>query len=139
MSKVTGLGAPISVRVTFLPVEVQVLRDEIGEQTAVLATAVAEYPLDSDRVDALQAMHEISCQVPSAGRESFEILAPTPLMADILSGAVLEAAERVHAALDVKPLDMQRVLDRMLTMEALVLTLRDFLAVDGGGLANVWI
>lgn len=139
MSKVIGLGAPLSVSVTFLPAEAPVLRDELDAEIAAFATAVAEHPGEADRVDALMAVHELRRQVPQVPCEPFTVLAPTALMSGVLAGALREATDQAHQMANVAPLELERLLVQVLAVEALLLTFRDFLVVDGGGLPAVWL
>jgi len=144
--KVIGLGAPTSVWIYFEMAEIPALIDAIGDQLArhggaaqidgrTVEPEAGVNPTDwRYHVGELQRMLgdvEHAAETRAHGR--FDVLWPTVMAHGVVHGAAGHAERRAAAA---------AVGDEAAARDALAAaqrTVRDFEAVDGGGLDAVWL
>jgi hypothetical protein len=143
--KVIGLGAPISVRISFEIAEIPALIDAIDDQLGRYGAppqrndrgrgpARDPHAVEwSDHIGELRRMRAHMEHAAAHGPERFDVVWPTVLAHDVVHGAVGHA-ERCAAAADA--VDGAAARDALAAAQR---TLRDFRAVDDGGLDAVWL
>jgi hypothetical protein len=146
--KAIGLGAPTSMRIFFERCEIPALIDAIAEVLARHGGAVrvdGRTVEPEDGVDPrgwrvhVGELYRMLGDVEDAAADRawrydrFDVLWPTVLALDVVRGAVAHAELRLAAA----------AADELPTargaLAAAQWTLREFEAVDGGGLLDVWL
>jgi hypothetical protein len=142
---VVGLGCPVSVWIRFEACEIPALLDAINDaldnyrasQRARRRSrrAASEAPPDwRVHIAELRRMHgDVQASRSADGRGSFDVLWPTVIAYEVIHGAV-RRAERAAGAAAGRDLPAARA-----ALAAAVRTRRDFDAVEGGGLPDVWL
>lgn len=139
--KVIGLGAPISVRISFEIAEIPALIDAIDDQLGRYGAppqrngrGPAPDPHAAEWSDHIGELRRMRAHVEHARQpERFDVVWPTVLAHDVVHGAIGHAERRAAAATAGDAAAAQDAL------AAAQRTLRDFQAVDGGGLDAVWL
>lgn len=131
--KVVGLGAPVSMAITFHPCEVAVLADAVrGELAAYEQRDPDERGAWADHLGELRAMLDIDARPP---RKQFEVVWPTVLAYGVVQRALRLALERVHVA--AAGADPDAIAQALAIAAAVFRTARAFDAVDRGGRQEV--
>jgi len=144
--KVIGMGAPISVWIYFARLEIPALLDALGDELARHGCAAqingrsveprsGVDPADwRYQVSELQRMlGDVKAATPKYPRSRFDVLWPTVMAHGVVHGAIAHAERRVAEAGTGNDAAAREAL------AAAQRTLRDFEAVDGGGLLDVWL
>lgn len=126
----TGLGAPVSVRIRFEACEAPVVIDALRD---VLSSDSHPGGEDDYRRELRRMLEKVGKSVPA---EPFEVLWPSALAIGVLQGAFDHATRRTLDAVE-RPGQLAEVRAALDVMRASLQTLEDFLGVDNGGLQDV--
>ena len=145
--KVIGLGAPTSMRIFFDLSEVPALLDAIGDELAKhgCASQIRGRSVEpEDGVDPADWRYHVSelqrmlgdieeAAKPRYPFDRIDVLWPTVMTRNVVHGAVAHAERRANDATDRDADAAGKAL------AAAQQTLRDYEAVDSGGLVDVWL
>lgn len=131
--KVVGLGAPVSMAITFHPCEAAVLADAVRGELAAYEQRDPSDGAWADHIGELRAMLADIDARPT--RRQFEVVWPTVLAHGVVQRALRLALGRVHDAGAGD--DPDAIAPALATAAAVLRTARAFATVDRGGRQDV--